>query len=85
MAFIYIEVIQIAKEIDQISKLCGFNQSALDQVALQGYGNLQFEVDGEERLELFEKLYFLYKIEFRNYITLFYHKVVLMRQDMSLF
>ncbi len=33
------EAIQTAKEIDQKSKLCGFNQAALDQMARQGYGN----------------------------------------------
>ena len=51
------EAIQTAKEIDQKSKLCGFNQMALDQVALKGYGNVQFEVDGEERLDKIEEFY----------------------------
>nr|WP_044737946.1 hypothetical protein [Acinetobacter tandoii] len=51
------EAIQTAKEIDQKSKLCGFNQEALDQVALQGYSNAQFEVDGEEGLAEIEEFY----------------------------
>lgn len=42
------EAIQTAKEIDQKSKLCGFNQAALDQMARQGYGNARFEVNAEE-------------------------------------
>jgi hypothetical protein len=51
------EAIQTAKEIDQKSKLCGFNQVALDQVALEGYGNAQFGIDGEEGVEIVEELY----------------------------
>lgn len=51
------EAIQTAKEIDQKSKLFGFNQTALDQVALQGYANAQFEVDAEEGGEIVEKFY----------------------------
>ncbi|MGX5699752.1 recombination directionality factor [Acinetobacter kookii] len=51
------EAIQTAKEIDQKSKLCGFNQNALDQAALQGYGNLQFEVDEESEMEVVEEFY----------------------------
>ena len=51
------EAIQTAKEIDQKSKLCGFNQVALDQVARQGYGNAQFEVDGEEGDVIVEEFY----------------------------
>jgi hypothetical protein len=51
------EAIQTAKEIDQKSKLCGFNQAALDQMARQGYGNARFEVDGEEGLDLVEEFY----------------------------
>lgn len=51
------EAIQTAKEIDQKSKLCGFNQMALDQVARQGYGNAQFEVDGEEGDVIVEEFY----------------------------
>ncbi len=51
------EAIQIAKEIDQKSKLCGFNQVALDQVALQGYENAQFEVDREEGIEIIDEFY----------------------------
>lgn len=51
------EAIQTAKEIDQKSKLCGFNQGALDQMARQGYANAQFEMDGEEGLEIVEEFY----------------------------
>ena len=51
------EAIQTAKDIDQKSKLCGFNQSALDQMALQGYGNARFEVNVEEGLDLVEEFY----------------------------
>ena len=51
------EAIQTAKEIDQKSKLCGFNQHALDQAALQGYGNARFEVDGEEGEVIVEEFY----------------------------
>lgn len=51
------EAIQMAKEIDQKSKLAGFNQNALDQMALQGYENSQFKVDSEEGLDLVEEFY----------------------------
>ena len=51
------EAIQTAKEIDQKTKLCGFNQAALDQMARQGYGNARFEVNSEERLDLVEEFY----------------------------
>jgi len=51
------EALHTAKEIDQRSKLCGFNQAALDQTALHGYANAQFEVDGEDRLEIVEEFY----------------------------
>lgn len=51
------EAIQTAKEIDQKSKLCGFNQAALDQMAWQGYGNARFEVNAEEGLDLVEEFY----------------------------
>ncbi|UIZ95582.1 hydrolase or metal-binding protein [Acinetobacter johnsonii] len=51
------EAIHTAKEIDQKSKLCGFNQHALDQAALQGYGNAQFEMDAEEGVEIIDEFY----------------------------
>ncbi len=51
------EALHTAKEIGQKSKLCGFNQAALDQTALQGYANAQFEIDGEEGLEIVEEFY----------------------------
>ena len=51
------KVLHTAKEIDQKSKLCGFNQAALDQTALQGYANAQFEIDGDEGLEIVAEFY----------------------------
>ena len=51
------EAIQTAKEIDQKSKLSGFNQAALDQMARQGYGNAQFELNAEEGLDLVEEFH----------------------------
>ncbi|WP_159152700.1 recombination directionality factor [Acinetobacter johnsonii] len=51
------EAIHTAKEIDQNSKLSGFNQYALDQAALLGYGNAQFEVDGEDGEVIVEEFY----------------------------
>ena len=51
------EAIQTARKIDQKSKLCGFNQHALDRAALQGYGNARFEVDGEEGEVIVEEFY----------------------------
>ena len=51
------EALHTAKEIDQKSKLSGFNQAALDQMARQGYSNAQFEVNGEEGLDLVEEFY----------------------------
>ena len=51
------DAIHTAKEIDQKSKLCGFNQHALDQAALQGYGNARFDVDEEEGVEIIDEFY----------------------------
>lgn len=51
------DALHTAKEIDQKSKLCGFNQVALDQTALQGYTNARFEIDGEEGVEIIEEFY----------------------------
>lgn len=51
------EAIHTAKEIDQKSKLSGFNQAALDQMARQGYGNAKFEVDGEEGEVIVDEFY----------------------------
>ena len=51
------EAIQTAKQIDQKSKLCGFNQAALDQMARQGYANARFETDIEESLDVLEEYY----------------------------
>lgn len=47
----------VAKEIDQKSKLCGFNQTALDHVARQGYSNARFEVNSEEGIDLVQEFY----------------------------
>lgn len=49
--------IQTAKDIDQQSKQVGFNQTALDQMARQGFANAQFEVNSEEGLDLVEEFY----------------------------
>ena len=51
------QAIQTAKEIDQQSKEAGFNQSALDAIAKQGFANARFEVNGEEGLDLVEEFY----------------------------
>ena len=51
------QAIQIAKYIDQQSKASGFNQTALDQMARQGYGNARFEVNSEEGLDLVGEFY----------------------------
>ena len=51
------DAIQTAKDIDQKSKLLGFNQAALDQMARQGFANAQFEVNAEEGLDLVEEFY----------------------------
>ena len=51
------QAIQMATDIDQQSKATGFNQQALDQMARQGYSNAQFEVNGEEGLDLVEEFY----------------------------
>lgn len=51
------QAIQIANDIDQQSKVSGFNQHALDQIARQGYGNARFEVSSEEGLDLVEEFY----------------------------
>jgi hypothetical protein len=49
--------IQTAKEIDQQSKLVGFNQNALDQIAQQGFANARFEVNAEEGVDALEEFY----------------------------
>ena len=51
------QAIQMAQEIDQQSKQSGFNQSALDQMARQGFANAQFEMNSEEGLDLVEEFY----------------------------
>lgn len=51
------QAIQMAKEIYQQSEQAGFNQTALDQMARQGFNNAQFEVNAEERLDLVEEFY----------------------------
>ncbi|WP_213687698.1 hydrolase or metal-binding protein [Acinetobacter sp. WY4] len=51
------QAIQIAQEIDQQSKQAGFNQTALDQTARQGFANAQFEVNAEEGLDFVEEFY----------------------------
>lgn len=51
------EAIHTAKEIDQKSKLCGFNQLAVDQAALHGLANAQFEISGEEGVGIIDEFY----------------------------
>ncbi|OTG93883.1 hydrolase or metal-binding protein [Acinetobacter sp. ANC 3832] len=51
------QAIQTAKEIDQQSKQAGFNQTALDQIARQGFSNAQFEINSEEGLDVVEEFY----------------------------
>ncbi|MEE9903118.1 MAG: hydrolase or metal-binding protein [Acinetobacter haemolyticus] len=51
------QAIQMAQEIDQQSKQAGFNQTALDQTAKQGFANAQFEVNAEEGVDLVEEFY----------------------------
>ena len=51
------QAIQIAQEIDQQSKQAGFNQTALDQTARQGFANAQFEVNAEVGLDFVEEFY----------------------------
>ena len=51
------EAITSAKQIDEQSKAAGFYQEALDHVARQGYGNVSFEVGGEEGLDIVEEFY----------------------------
>ena len=51
------KAIHMAQEIDQQSKQSGFNQSALDQMARQGFANARFEMNDEEGLELVEEFY----------------------------
>ncbi|WP_445345267.1 recombination directionality factor [Acinetobacter bohemicus] len=51
------EAIRTAKEIDQQSKEAGFYQEAVDFVARQGFANAQFEMNGEEGVEIVEEFY----------------------------
>ncbi len=51
------QAIQIAKEIDQQSKATGLNQTALDEMARQGFSNAMFEVNFEKGLDLVEQFY----------------------------
>lgn len=60
------EAIHTAKEIDQKSKLSGFNQAALDQTALQGYGNARFEMDGEDGEVVVDEFYINEVMEFEQ-------------------
>lgn len=51
------DAINSAKQMDEQSKVSGFYQEALDHVARQGFANAQFEVCGEEGLEIVEEFY----------------------------
>lgn len=50
------EAIVSAKQIDEQSKAADFYQQALDDVPRQGYGNVSFQVGGEESLDIVEEL-----------------------------
>jgi hypothetical protein len=47
----------LPKKLTKEVSCAALDQVALDQVALQGYTNAQFEVDGEEGGEIVEELY----------------------------
>ncbi|MCU4581183.1 hydrolase or metal-binding protein [Acinetobacter gyllenbergii] len=51
------DAITTAKKIDEQSKAAGFYQEALDHVARHGYSNANFEVGGEEGLDIVEEFY----------------------------
>ena len=51
------DAIRTAKEIDKQSKEAGFYQEAVDFVAKQGFANAQFEVNGEEGVDVAEEFY----------------------------
>lgn len=51
------QAIQMAKDIDLQIEQSGFNQTALDQMARQGYGNARFEINSEEGLDVVEDFY----------------------------
>ncbi len=51
------EAIAQAKQIDDELQASGFDQSALEQVARDGYHNSQFETDDEDSLAIVEEFY----------------------------
>ena len=51
------DAITVAMQIDDQSKLAGFDQEALDYTARLGFANARFETDSEERLDLVEEFY----------------------------
>ncbi len=51
------DAITSAKQIDEQSKVAGFYEEALDHVARQGYGNAQFEVDGQACTEIADEFF----------------------------
>jgi len=51
------DAITQAKQIDEQSKQVGFYQEAVDFVAKQGFANAQFEIDGEEGIEIMDEYY----------------------------
>lgn len=51
------DAITVAMQIDDQSKLAGFDQEALDYTARLGFANARFETDSEEGLDLVEELY----------------------------
>ena len=51
------EAIHSARQMDEQSKAAGFYQEALDFIARQGFANAQFEIHGEEGMEIVEEYY----------------------------
>lgn len=51
------DAISSAKQIDEQSKTAGFYQEALDHVARLGYSSANFEIGGEEVLDIVEEFY----------------------------
>ena len=51
------DAITQAKQIDEQSKAAGFYQEALDFIAKQGFANAQFELNGQEGLDIVEEFF----------------------------
>lgn len=55
--FIYKKYYTLPKKSTRKVNYAVFYQAALDQTALQGYANAQFEIDGDEGLEIVAEFY----------------------------